>query len=168
MVLGSEGFLQKITNSFDNVMRIFSSRKWQLTILILVCVFAAAGVYAYRTYLKPKLKKDFVVNKEYIDGKDGYVDGIEIFYFYTKWCPHCKTTNPIWKEFIEDPMFSNGEYSGTSINFIAVDCDKDAGLADKYKVKGYPTIKLVKGDQIIEYDAKPSVDTLKQFVETSV
>ena len=37
---------------------------------------------------------------------------------------------------------------------MEIDADKNAEMADKYKVEGYPTIKLVYGNQIIEYDAK--------------
>jgi thioredoxin-like negative regulator of GroEL len=54
------------------------------------------------------------------------------------------------------------------VNFLEVDCDKDTTLAEKFKIKGYPTIKLVNGNQIIEYDAKPDKDTLIQFLTTSL
>jgi hypothetical protein len=37
---------------------------------------------------------------------------------------------------------------------------------DQYKIEGYPTIKLLKDGQVIEYDAKPSKDTLEQFLKT--
>jgi hypothetical protein len=39
-------------------------------------------------------------------------------------------------------------------------------LMNKFKVEGYPTIKLLKDGQVIEYDAKPSKDTLIQFLNT--
>ena len=39
-------------------------------------------------------------------------------------------------------------------------------LMDKYNIEGYPTIKLLKDGQVIEYDAKPSKDTLNQFLNT--
>ena len=37
-----------------------------------------------------------------------------------------------------------------------------------YKIEGYPTIKLVKDNQIIDYDAKPTKATLTQFLNTVV
>jgi hypothetical protein len=37
---------------------------------------------------------------------------------------------------------------------------------NKYKIEGYPTIKLLKGDQVIEYDAKPTKSTMEQFLHT--
>ena len=45
-----------------------------------------------------------------------------------------------------------------------MDCDANPEIADKFKVEGYPTIKLVKGNQIVEFDAKPDVKTLEQFL----
>ena len=53
------------------------------------------------------------------------------------------------------------------INFYEVDCDKDTDTADKFNVKGFPTIKLVRGNQVVEYDAKPDKKTLMEFVTTS-
>ena len=54
------------------------------------------------------------------------------------------------------------------INIEMVDCDKDSKTADKYDVQGYPTIKLVHGSKIIEYEAKPQLDTLKQFLDVAI
>jgi thioredoxin-like negative regulator of GroEL len=73
---------------------------------------------------------------------------------------------PIWKQFKNET--SNKTFNGKSINFIEVDCEKDTKLADQFNVKGYPTIKLVNGNQIIEYDAKPDMDTLREFINTSL
>jgi len=37
---------------------------------------------------------------------------------------------------------------------------------NKYSIEGYPTIKLLKDGQVIEYDAKPSKANLSQFLNT--
>jgi len=39
---------------------------------------------------------------------------------------------------------------------------------NKYNVEGYPTIKLIKDGQVIEYDAKPDKPTLVQFFNTVI
>ena len=39
---------------------------------------------------------------------------------------------------------------------------------NKYKIEGFPTIKLLKNGQIIEYDAKPSKTTLVEFLNTAL
>jgi thioredoxin-like negative regulator of GroEL len=63
---------------------------------------------------------------------------------------------------------ANKTVNGIKINFFEVDCDSDPATAEKFNVKGYPTIKMLKGNQIIEYDAKPSKDTLTEFVNTTL
>ena len=72
---------------------------------------------------------------------------------------------PVWKQFKE--QLKGQKVNGKKVNFIDVDCEKDTTTADKFNVKGYPTIKLVNNNQIIEYDAKPDVDTLTEFINTS-
>jgi hypothetical protein len=39
-------------------------------------------------------------------------------------------------------------------------------LIKKFKIDSYPTIKLVKDDLIIDYDAKVTTDNLSQFVNS--
>ena len=90
----------------------------------------------------------------------------ELMLFYVDWCPHCKTAKPVWEDFKK--QIGDNTVNGIKLNFFEVDCDKDTATSDKFKVKGFPTIKLLKGNQIIEYDAKPSVATLIEFVNTSL
>ena len=56
----------------------------------------------------------------------------------------------------------------TKIKFIEVDCEKEKNLAEKYDIKGYPTIKMVNRNKVIEYDAKTEINTLHQFVNSSI
>ena len=77
-----------------------------------------------------------------------------------------KTTKPIWQK-LKDQVGEAG-VNGVKINFIEVDCDKDKDTANKFKVEGYPTIKMVHNHQIREYDAKPNLETLNQFLNTSL
>ena len=100
------------------------------------------------------------------EGTNKQADVADLYFFYTTWCPHCKKSMPIWKS-LKDEL-ENKEFKGVTINFIEVDCDKDTALAEKFNVQGYPTIKLVRGNQVIEYDAKPNKDNLMEFLNTSL
>lgn len=88
--------------------------------------------------------------------------------FYVDWCPHCKTAKPEWNDL-------KAEYDGKAINgytvtFVEYNCTNESaevnGLMDKYSIEGYPTIKLLKDNQVIEYDAKPTKSTMEQFLNT--
>jgi thiol-disulfide isomerase/thioredoxin len=137
-------------------------------ILLLVVLFAVAGLFIFRRYVSANTNK-YVTNNEFSQkakvGPAG-VSAADIYFFYTEWCPHCKTAKPIWADF--KSQMAGKQVNGVSLNFIEVDCDKDSATSDKFNVKGFPTIKLVKGNQIIEYDAKPSVANLTEFVNTSL
>ena len=140
-----------------------------LMILGLVVIFIVLAIYIYKEYVAPRMNPSYVANKEFIskteqDGSDS--DVADLYLFYTTWCPHCKTTKPIWQK-LKDQVGESG-VKGVKINFIEVDCDKDKDTANKFKVEGYPTIKMVHNNQIIEYDAKPNLETLIQFLETSL
>ena len=92
----------------------------------------------------------------------------EIMFFYVDWCPHCKTAKPAWNDVKSE--YENKTINGYHVIFTEVNCSEETPEVDKlmnqYSVEGYPTIKLLKDGQIIEYDAKPSKETLTQFLNT--
>ena len=130
--------------------------------LIIFCIISAIllitiAYFVYKKDLFNKIRPDYVENKEFINKR---VDSVELLFFYTDWCPHCKTAKPIWN-YLKDttPMINN-----VKINYIDVNCETETELAEKYNVDGYPTIKLIKDNQVIEYDAKPDKETLLVFL----
>jgi thiol-disulfide isomerase/thioredoxin len=135
-------------------------------IISIVILFMIAGLYVYRRSIAGKLNKKYVANNEFNQKNKKDVSSADIYMFYTEWCPHCKTAKPIWADFKNE--MDGKIINGIKLNFFEVDCDKDTATADKYNVKGFPTIKLIKGNQIIEYDAKPSKENLIEFVNTSL
>ena len=143
---------------------VFSNKKFLIVLLITVC-FLVAAIYTYKKYVSPRINPTYVPNNEFAPAAG--VTSADLYFFYTAWCPHCKIAKPVWAE-LKEKVESGAPIKGVKVNFIEVDCEKDTTTADTFKVKGYPTIKLVKGNQIIEYDAKPNVDTLMEFLETSL
>ena len=152
--------------SLKNMVPPILLSKYVFLIIIVVAIFLALSVYIYKKYIKTKLNPTYVANREYTTGdSDSDNETVDLYFFYTNWCPHCKKALPVWKQFKE--QLKGQKVNGKKVNFIDVDCEKDTTTADKFNVKGYPTIKLVNNNQIIEYDAKPDVDTLTEFINTS-
>ena len=150
----------------DKLVGAVANKKSLMYILIALC-FIIAAYYTYKAYVKPTIYEGYKANSEFVQaGKSGQSGAIELYFFYTNWCPHCKTAKPIWQEF-KDEM-SGKKIKGRDIVFLDVDCEADPATAESFNVKGYPTIKLVKDDQIIEYDAKPNKDTLMEFLNSSI
>jgi thiol-disulfide isomerase/thioredoxin len=155
----------------DSIKNIFSRNGYKNIILMVIIflIFILASIYTYRRYVSKKINPEYVANSEFVpegQGENKQIEVADLYFFYTTWCPHCKKSMPIWQSLKSE--FDNKEFKGTTINFIEVDCDKDTALAEKFNIQGYPTIKLVKGNQVIEYDAKPSKDTLIEFLQTSL
>lgn len=167
MAVETVGVGERVASMWQQVVRIMESRRWQAAISTFFVVFILLAVWGYRKYYSPLADKSYVENREFVRGQRSH--GVELIYFYTDWCPHCKTAQKVWEKFTGDPkIFKDGAYRGTDVMFRTVNCDKEPDLADKFDIKGYPTIKLIKGGQVIEYDAQPTVETLKQFLNTSI
>lgn len=155
------GTLQGIKNffTFRNIMIFF----------IVVLLLSGVGYYTYYTYKQyTNSNTTFHANRENIPKEQNSNKTATLMLFYVDWCPHCKTAKPEW-----DSLKS--EYDGKSINgytihFTEHNCTNEsaevAQLMDKYTIEGYPTIKLSKDNQIIEYDAKPTKSTMEQFLNT--
>ena len=92
----------------------------------------------------------------------------ELLMFYADWCPHCKTAKPIWNEVAEE--YQNKTINGYKVIFTDINCTNETDEVEKmmnqYKVEGFPTIKMIKDGQVIEYDAKPTKETLVEFLNT--
>ena len=86
--------------------------------------------------------------------------------FTVDWCPHSKKAIPIWNEIKEE--YNNKVFNGYKLVFSQINGEDNPAMADKYKVDGYPTIKLLKDNQVIEYDAKPSIAHLKEFLNSTL
>jgi thiol-disulfide isomerase/thioredoxin len=154
-----------ISNIKNNIAKVLSNKKF-LLITFVALIFIIAAIYTYRTYVIPRLNAQYVSNREFVNDDDKTVETADLYFFYTTWCPHCKKSKPEWERL--KSKIGENPVNGVKINFVEVDCDEDQATANKFKVEGYPTIKLVKGNQVIEYDAKPQLDTLLQFVNTSL
>ena len=106
-----------------------------------------------------------------IEGLENNGDkSVELILFHVDWCPHCKTAKPVWDQV-------KSEYNGTTKNgykivFTDINCTDETAETDRmmnqYKIEGYPTIKMLKDGQVIEFDAKPSQDSLIKFLNTAI
>ena len=158
--------LQQSGGFMDNLKTTVSNNK-----IIIIAVFAFIGlaVYLYFTYMAPKLKPAFNANEEKRNGDDNQGNKTaEMLLFYVDWCPHCKTAKPAWNDLKSE--YENRTINGYKVIFTEVNCTTESAeveqMMNKYKIDGFPTIKLLKDGQIIEYDAKPTKETMEQFLNT--
>ncbi len=141
----------------------FSANQKTFAIIVVCLIFIGISVYVYKYYVEPRLKPKYVPNKEFEGGETATA---EIMYFFTEWCPHCKKAKTHWENFKQ-------EFDGKTINNYKIickeyDCEKNDKVCDEFKVEGYPTIKMLKDNNIVDFDAKPTIENLTKFVETTL
>jgi thiol-disulfide isomerase/thioredoxin len=157
------GVFSKVKGLFSNV------NSYTSMIVIFVIIFSAISVYYYFYYISPKMKTTYQANKEDLSPDSAQKsNSAELLLFYVDWCPHCKTAKPIWNELKTE--YENKTINGYKVIFTEINCTTETAeiekMVNKYNIEGYPTIKLLKDGQVIEYDAKPSKATLEQFLNT--
>lgn len=90
----------------------------------------------------------------------------EILFFYTDWCPHCTSAKPEWNAF----KTGTTNVNGYTIIYKEINCTKESpeseAMMEKYKVEGFPTIKLISNGKVYDFDSKPTKQNLTQFVNS--
>lgn len=146
--------------------------------IIAIIIFVILAIIFYYYYVSPRLKVDYKANREgdsfdnnsnnSNNSNNGNGKQAELLFFYADWCPHCKTAKPIWEDLKSE--YQNKTINGYHVIFTDINCSNETAevekMMDKYKIEGFPTIKLLKDGQVIEYDAKPTRETLDQFLNT--
>ena len=144
---------------------------WGFVTLILVLV----GAYAYFMY-KPKDKNvGFNANDEHGTAEKNSMTGsgnktAYVRLYFVTWCPHSVKTRPIWDKV--KLKFNNKTVNGYSVVFEEFDCSandqKMSDFLDSNNISSFPTIRILKDGGSIEYDARPSIPTLTDFIKTTV
>ena len=164
MNLGSTtngGIMSKIKGMFSRF-----NNTTTILYLLAFLLFIFIAIYVYQTYISPKLAPAYNYSQEGMQSGSG--KQAELMLFYVDWCPHCKTGKPAWDEVKNE--YQHKIINGYNVLFKEYNCTEETAeieqLMNQYKIEGYPTIKLVKDGQVIEFDAKTTKAALEQFLNT--
>ncbi len=152
----------------DSVKGVLFNKKF-IMILVVTTILLGVAFYVYNTYISPRINPDFVENREFDKAEAGYAD---IYLFAVDWCPYSKKAKPIWESVKK--QFDKKEINNYVINFHEVNGEKNSKDLENFenkflngkKIDGYPSIYLVKDDQVIEYEAKPAENSLTEFINS--
>ena len=155
----------KLTDILFN--RYYTPYKRPILIVFSIISFLTITIYSYQTYIKPSIKEKDSKN---ISNANRRTKEADMIFFHTSWCPHCKKALPIWKDFVStyDQTIING-YTINCINGAAgIDCDdpKSTEIIEKYNITKFPTLKLIKDDITINFDANITSENMTKFVNT--
>tara|TARA_B000000557_G_C20804733_1_gene457151 strand:+ start:773 stop:1123 length:351 start_codon:yes stop_codon:yes gene_type:complete len=93
-----------------------------------------------------------------------------MYLLHVGWCPYSKKALPIWNDL--KAKYNNQKVNNYILLFKEIDGDNDNEirefqqefLAGKGNIDAFPSIYMVKDDQIIEYEATPNSETFEEFI----
>ncbi|CAH3177414.1 unnamed protein product [Porites lobata] len=85
-------------------------------------------------------------------------EGSWLVEFYAPWCGYCKKLEPIWMEV-------GRTLHGSAIKVAKLDATRFSSIARDFGIRGYPSIKFVRGKRIITFEGERTVQDIVQFAE---
>ena len=83
----------------------------------------------------------------------------KIMLFYANWCGHCKTFKPTWealKPILDKNNISHEEYESENTEVMS-----------KYAIRGYPTIKVQKNNEVVDYNGPRDPASILHFLNVN-
>ena len=144
-------------------MEMFKTVSTNMIYIAIIIVIILLGIFLY-VFFQSKKKNSSSPNSGSSNKQ------AELMFFYVDWCPHCKTAKPIWEDVKSE--YQSRKINGYHILFTEINCTNETAeiekLINKYNIEGYPTIKLIKDGEIIDFDAKPTKETLTEFLNSAL
>ena len=153
-----------MANIVEVLRKMIAPYYYTILTLVVMIIFLSLTYYAYNNlYLKANKNKFNDVANVNQRNKD-----VTIFFFHVDWCPHCKKALPEWNKFKAD---NDGKsVNGYKVNCVEMDCTNETSditrAINEYNIESYPTIKMLKDNQKIEFDSKITNTALNSFVIT--
>jgi thiol-disulfide isomerase/thioredoxin len=139
---------------------------------VIALIFALFSYWAYLRVAAPAVD-DATTNKNDISNYSASAassNAIEIMLFYADWCPHCRKCKPEWDRFVQ--AYDGKKVKTYVVRCVSVNCTEETSdVANKiktYNVEGFPTVKIVKDGNTIDFDSKVTYDALEKYVNTAI
>lgn len=134
-----------------------------IVLVLVLLIFIIVGRFAYN-YLRKKTQNQF----KDVANANRQNKEVAIYFFHVDWCPHCKTAKPEWNNFSR--KMDGKEINGYKLKCMDVNCTNEnsevSHFIEEFNIESYPTIKMVKDNNKIEFDSRVKANLLEQFATT--
>jgi len=93
-------------------------------------------------------------------------DDVVIVLFYVDWCPHCVSSKPEWANVVA--KHNNTKVNGKNVKVQACNCEgseAEKETASDNSIQGYPTIKAIKNNEVVEYSGARNAASIETFIQ---
>lgn len=153
-----------MANLVETAKKIIRPYYYYIIAVVVFAIFLYFGIWGYKQFYAKKVANKYA-NVANANRRNKEVN---VLFFHVDWCPHCKNALPAWNTFSQ--QYNGKEVNGYVIKCVDMDCTSEssevARAINSYKIESYPTIKMVKDEQTIEFDSKITTSSLEQFVNT--
>ena len=134
-------------------------------VFIFFLILCAVAYYVYKNDL---IKYYNDMGTSNIPNASSNKGDTSIMFFYTNWCPYSKRAEAVWDS--TSSKYDKEFVNGYKCNFLKYDLTNEDDLKPKklikdFKIEGYPTVKMKKGNDIIDFDAKITPTSLEEFIQ---
>ena len=86
--------------------------------------------------------------------------------FFAFRCGHCRTFEPIYEEIAREVQeLSSTDDELKNIRIVRIDATVYSNVANYYDIRGFPTVKFIRGPQIISYESQRSKAAVLNFLK---
>jgi thiol-disulfide isomerase/thioredoxin len=96
------------------------------------------------------------------ESNEGFESGKSVVICKAEWCGHCKTAAPEFQRLVSASPITLS--NGSKVNVTMLDADADKDKLSMYKIRGFPTILVNNGSDMLEYPGERTYNGVLEYL----